>query len=93
MDGNFFVMNNIASKKKVEILSYLQNGLIDSPDTCAARRKQQEGLIVFKKTMQMLTVRGMQDNENDKIYYNSFSRCRSRLDEYSRVSLTSVERK
>ena len=86
-------MNKIALAKEDELLDYLCNGLVDSPDTSAARCKQQKGLKVFKNTMLLQTVRSMQDNEFQKIYQNSFSRCRSRFDEYSRVSLTSKERK
>lgn len=88
-----FVINFIALKKEEEVLDYLCNGLENSPDTSAARCDQQKGLEVFRKTMMMQTVRCMQDNEFHRIYQNSFSRCRSRFDEYSRVSLTSKKRR
>lgn len=86
-------MNNIAKAKETELLQYLCNGIIDSPDTSAARYKQQQGIDVFKKTASMQTIRMMQDNEYQNIYWNSFSRCRSRFDEYPRILLTSKERK
>lgn len=86
-------MNNIAHEKENEVLNYLCNGLVNFPDTCVARQEQQKGLEVFRKTMLMQSVRCAQDNEFHKIYHNSFSRCRSRFDEYARVSLTSKERK
>ncbi len=85
-------MNYIASTKEEEVFSYLSNGLKGMPDTSPARYEQQKGLEVFRKTMMMQTVRCMKDNEFHKIYENSFSRCRSRWDEYSRVSLTSKKR-
>lgn len=85
-------MNQIAILKNKEVLEYLHNGLVNSPDTIAARHEQQKGLEVFRKTMLIQSIECMQDNEFHKIYYNSFSRCRSRFDEYARVSLTSVER-
>lgn len=85
-------MNGIAKAKEKELLAYLCNGLVDSPDTPAARYKQMQGIEVFKKTASMQTVRNMQDNEYYGIYNNSFSRCRSRFDEYPRVNLTSCER-
>jgi hypothetical protein len=84
-------LNEIALKKEEILLNYLCNDLVDSPDTSVARCKQQKGLEVFKETMLLHTVKSMQDNEFQKIYQNSFSRCRSRFDEYSRVSLTSKE--
>lgn len=86
-------MNFIAQEKEAEVIAYLHNGLVDSPDTSTARYEQQKGLEVFRKTMMMQTVRCMKDNEFHKIYQNSFSRCRSRFDEYSRVSLTSKKRR
>lgn len=85
-------MNSIALEKENEVFSYLSNGLKGMPDTSTARYEQQKGLEVFRKTMMMQTVRCMKDNEFHKIYENSFSRCRSRWDEYSRVSLTSKKR-
>lgn len=88
-----FLVNYIALAKEEEVLKYLCNGLVNSPDTNAARCEQQKGLEVFRKTMKMQTVQCMQENEFRKIYQNSFSRCRSRFDEYSRISLTSKERK
>lgn len=87
------MLNYIALAKDTEVLDYLCNGLVDSPDTNAARCEQQKGLEVFRKTTRMQTIRCMQDNEFRKIYQNSFSRCRSRFDEYSKVSLTSNERR
>lgn len=86
-------MNAIANAKIEEVLEYLCNGLKNSPDTSAARCEQQKGLEVFRETMLMQSVEDMQDNEYHRIYQNSFSRCRSRVDERSRVSLTSKERK
>jgi hypothetical protein len=86
-------MNNIAMQKEKTLLDYLCNDLVDSPDTSVARMKQQKGLEVFKQTMLLHTVRTMQDTEFQKTYVNSFSRCRSRFDEFSRVCLTSRERK
>lgn len=92
IEGGFGI-NFIALDKERKVLDYLSNDLEDSPDTAAARCEQQKGLEVFRKTMLMQTVRCMQDNEFYKIYQNSFSRCRSRLDEHSRVSLTSKKRR
>ncbi len=86
-------MNAIANAKIKEVLDYLCNDLEDSPDTSVARCEQQKGLEVFRKTMLMQSVEDMQENEYHSIYQNSFSRCRSRFDEYYRVSLTSKERK
>lgn len=88
-----YIVNNIALEKERVLLEYLSNNLIDSPDTSVARCKQQEGLEVFKDLMLLQSAKDMQDNEFKKIYQNSFSRCRSRFDEYSKVSLTSKERK
>lgn len=82
-------LNSIAIEKEKEVLGYLCNGLVNSPDTNAARCEQQKGLEVFRKTMLMQSVEDMQDNEFHKIYQSSFSRCRSRYDEWFRVSLTS----
>lgn len=86
-------MNYIALEKSKEVLEYLCNDLVDSPDTHAARCEQQKGLEVFRQTMKMQSIRCMKDNEFHRTYQNSFSRCRSRFDEYSRISLTSKERK
>ncbi len=86
-------MNNIAKAKEEEVLKYLCNGLVNSPDTRAARFKQQQGLEVFRHAAFLRTVDIMKSNAYQEIYNNSFSRCRSRFDEYSRVSLTSKERK
>lgn len=85
--------NNIAIAKNEEVLAYLRNGLVDSPDTIAARYEQQKGLEVFRETDQMLSknIEAMQDLEFHKIYWNR-SGCRTRFDEFARVSLTSVER-
>ena len=69
------------------------NGLVGYPDTAVARQEQQKGHEVFRNTMKMQTVKTVQDNEFNKIYNNSFSRCRSRFDEYAKVNLTSRERK
>lgn len=85
-------MNNIASTKKEELLGYVCNGLENQPDTCMTRHHQQKGLKVFKKTHDMLTLETYKAAENDKYYYNSFSRCRSRIDEPHRVQLTSAKR-
>ncbi len=82
-------MNTIAVEMERRLLDgYLCNDLVDSPDTSVARAKQMKGIETFKETMRLHTVKTMQDNEFQKIYVNSFSRCRSRFDEYSRVDLT-----
>ena len=86
-------MNVIANAKEKKLLDYLCNGLENSPDTSTARCKQQVGLEVFKETMRLHTVRTMQDIQLMKVYENSFSRCRSRFDEFSRVSLGARERR
>ena len=86
-------MNEIAIAKSKEVLGYLSNGLIDSPDTAVARYEQQKGLEVFRKTHQMHTAETMQDCDFHKIYQNKSFGCRSRFDEFARVSLTSKERK
>ena len=86
-------MNEIAMAKIKEVHGYLCNGLVDSPDTSVARYEQQKGLEVFRKTHQMLTDETMQDNDFHKIYQNKSFGCRSRFDEFARVSLTSKERK
>ena len=82
-------MNTIAVEMERRLLDgYLCNDLVDSPDTSVARAKQQKGIEVFKETMLLHTVETMQDSEFQETYVNSFSRCRSRFDEYSRVDLT-----
>lgn len=89
-------MNKVAMEKEKRLLDgYLCNGLVNSPDTSVARRKQQRGLglEVFEQIMLMHTVETMQEINFQHTYVNSFSRCRSRFDEFSRVSLASVERK
>jgi hypothetical protein len=87
-------MNSIAMKKEERLLDgYLCNGLVDSPDTSVARRKQQKGLEVFRDIMLLHTVETMQEINFQHTYVNSFSRCRSRFDEFSRVCLGSRERK
>ena len=86
-------MNTIAIKKEEKLLSYLSNGLENSPDTSVARAKQQEGLEVFRELMLFQTAKDMQDSLWNKVYQNSFSRCRSRFDEPSKVSLGSRERR
>lgn len=86
-------MNGIAKAKETELLAYLCNGLENLPDTPAARYKQMQGIEVFKKVAAHQTVRNMQDNDYHGILNNSFSRCRSRFDEYPRILLTSRERK
>ena len=85
-------MNIIALEKSKEVLEYLCNGLEDSPDTHAARCEQQKGLEVFGQTARMQSIACMKDNEFHGAYRNSFSRCRSRFDEWERISLTSFER-
>lgn len=86
-------MNNIAKAKEEEVLKYLCNGLVNSPDTIAGRFQQQQGLEVFRKSIFLQTADIMKSNDYQEIYKNSFSRCRSRFDEYARFSLTSKERK
>lgn len=86
-------MNNIAQSKENDVLDYICNGLVNSPDTIAGRFKQQQDLEVFRQSALLQTVDIMQSNDYQEIYKNSFSRCRSRFDEYARVSLTSKERK
>ena len=86
-------MNEIAIAKIKEVHGYLSNGLVDSPDTSVARYEQQKGLEVFRKTHQIHTDETMQDCDFHKIYQNKSFGCRSRFDEFSRVSLTSKERK
>ncbi len=87
-------MNEIANSKIKEVIDYLHVDL-ERPavDTPSSRVEQQKGLEVRRATAEMLTVKDMQDLEYHKPYQNSFSRCRSRFDEHSRVSLTSKKRK
>ena len=82
-------MNPIANCKIKEVINYLCVDIEDPVDTPVSRAEQQKGLEVFRKTMLMLSADDMADNEYCEIYKNSFSRCRSRFDEYSRVLLTS----
>lgn len=87
-------MNPIANGKIKEVIDYLHVDLeYPAVDTSSSRQQQQKGLEVFRDTMNMLTVKDMQDLEYIKVYQNSFSRCRSRYDEHSRVSLASEKRK
>ena len=87
-------MNYIALAKEDEVLKYLCNGLPEGrPNTAAARCEEQKGLEVFRKTMKTQSVACMQENEFRKIYQNSFPGVRTRFQEYSRISLASVERK
>lgn len=86
-------MNNIAKAKENDVLDYICNGLVNSPDTIAGRFKQLQGLEVFRKSISLQTADIMKSNDYQEIYKNSFSRCRSRFDEYGRISLTSKERK
>lgn len=85
-------MNAIANSKIKEVINYLHIDIEDPVDTPVSRAEQQKGLEVFRKTMLMLSANDMEDNEYCEIYKNSFSRCRSRFDEFSRVSLTSTLR-
>lgn len=86
-------MNTIAVQKEEKLLDYLCNDLEDSPDTSVARAKQQEGLEVFKETRLLETAKHIREKDFKQFYKNSFSRCRSRFDEFSKVSLGARERR
>ena len=78
----------IAKSKCEELKSSFWVDTSIFPDTCAVRAMEKEMSLPFKLTRRVLTVEGMRDNSYYRINENSFSRCRSRFDEFGRVSLT-----
>ena len=80
-------MSYIAKSKCEELKASFSIDTSNLPDTCAVRAQEKEISLPFKLTRRVLTVEGMRDNSYYRIYENSFSRCRSRFDEYGRVSL------
>lgn len=85
-------MHTIARKRCEKVMKSFTVDSSNSPDTRTVRAKEKDDVILFHLTQQILTERGMRENQYYRIYENSFSRCRNRLDERGRVSLNSKNR-
>ena len=85
-------MNIIANKKSEKVLSSYRADSEANVELRIIRAREKRDAILFTETQQMLTVKGMRENQYYRIYENSFSRSRNRFDECGRVSLTSKNR-
>lgn len=85
-------MHVIAQKKCEKVISSFKTDTSNFPDTCAVRAKEKRDAVLFRLTHQILSENGIRENQYYRIYENSFSRARNRLDECGRVSLTSRNR-
>lgn len=87
-------MNSFTDKKIKEVLDYLcDENLTQRPNTCMVRHLQRKGIEVFSETDKICTLKAVQDLQYQKILLKSFCRFKSRYDIFSRIQLTSKNRK
>lgn len=88
-------MDNIARVQCIDVLNSFKSDSTGLEDTCAVRAAEGADSHVssFDGAYRMVTPEGLREDRYHRIYENSFSGRRSRLDESGRISLTSKHRK
>lgn len=86
-------MDNIAKEKIESLLGSFPADPVDRSDIRRARALEKRTVRLYRFLPHVIYIETLESRNYRKIYENSFSHKRDRMDECGRISFTSVKRK